>query len=206
MAGIDLGVIANNPATLTSIVGSGIRVYGWIMEDFAIGGSNTWDSLYDLSALEGVNKSYQQVVQASSGEAENVMMKSIGDTVAYWGGSSTPEFSLPMMFVALNTGVDVRVFVKDLLKGVYPTNAEGKITVPLGFNSPKSGEKAELKGTVTVQIGKWFKAPGQVLTNANFSFSKEVTPTGTPLYALGSIGFRPYRMITAKEIGSYITS
>ena len=60
-------------------------------------------------------------------------------------------------------------------------------------------------GTISIYIGKWFKAIGIFLiSDASVTYSKEVIdPTGLPLWAAMSVTFTPYRSISKEEWRSF---
>jgi hypothetical protein len=69
--------------------------------------------------------------------------------------------------------------------------------LPLGLAS---------QGTLTISIGRWFKAHGQVMMSVTPTFSRETIQSGAPLFCDVSISFTPYRIITASELMAYIST
>lgn len=137
----------------------------------------------------------------------------IGSIVA-WNGASRPAWDIGLLFVHAKNGEDKpEEKVRVLNSRCYPKFIKAGITLmrtPMGYNpidamaaDYTSGAASSLKGTCVLTIGKWFKAPGLVVTGSSFEFSKECAKDGSPIYAQGKIQVQTYRMISYREYMDY---
>lgn len=183
------------------------KVVGHLIGEFQVGGSNEFKSLFEFSAQQTLQDMISRIGAITSSEyLANIRLQSRSQTQQSWVNSMSPSFSLPMSFIATAPDSDVRKHVKTLLKTVYPTFSGGTldaIDTPLGY---KLAGSATTGGTITIWVGRWFKAPNQLMKTVNFTFSREVINNGTPLYAVGAIEFMPYRLIGAEDIDNYLSS
>jgi hypothetical protein len=189
-------------------------VMGLITSELTLGGANSFSSpLEDSSILSKVSKTIGTVRNVSSAMGNQAsqaatMLKS--QTIDFYTGSSKPEFALDVVFITLDSNDnknDATAYVKDVLKSVYPTSNGQLLNAPLGYNPfAKSGGLSSIitngtpSGTVTLRVGRWFLARNLVVQSANFTMSREVTASGKPLYASGSISLAPYRALTYDEV------
>lgn len=138
-------------------------------------------------------------------------------TITAWQGTEKPQFDLGLLFVQTKDGEDIpEKSARGLSARCYPDFVDYGVMMqrgPMGYKpmTTMAGKKYEpgaqdsMAGTCTLTIGKWLKAPGLVLQNASFEYSKECSPSGSPLYAQGKVTLIPYRMITYKEYLNYYT-
>jgi hypothetical protein len=127
-------------------------------------------------------------------------LKTLEQSVSTWKGADRPSFSLRVLFVAVRETDDVTVQVNKLYKGVFPSfQSAGVASVVLPpLNYLPQGTSA--RGTVAVEIGKWFRATGLVIKNVSFKFSRSTLASGKPLYADGTVQFQTYRVLSYDEI------
>jgi hypothetical protein len=99
-----------------------------------------------------------------------------------------------------------------LQQAMYPTipkisNFETKMIAPLGYTAGSIGTKAGVIGAIALKIGQWFEIPIRLMlvSNADFTFSKEVTGNGTPLYAQGQITLVASRAISSEEMNQFLS-
>lgn len=206
----------NNRIVFSGLTEAKISVACIMTSEFAIGGENTFNQPFDiLRKLQETVDVISMLTQSAADKASlgvhipEFSVRSRLDSIRTWTNSSIPRFSASVVFIAGdgNNGVgtdDVRIPVKAILSAVYPsaTNSisPGSYGTPLGYLP--STESAH--GTLQVSVGKWFLATEQVMESANFTFSKECTASGTPLFAVGQISFGPYRLITHDELNRYL--
>lgn len=141
---------------------------------------------------------------------QNLAPRTLLHTVSTWAGSSKPTFPINLLFLRVRAEDNIAQQVKSLYRTVLPTKAinlpiQGRTTLttvraPLGY-FPTSENTAE--GTLTLQVGQWFRATNLVARSVDFTFSKEVSTDGFPLYASGTIILEPFRMITYDEFEAY---
>jgi len=224
---------------LLSLPNSQFRVSAFLQGEFSIAAGNNFNQPLASSALDNISqkvnvaKSVVDTAANFSGRNFNtgaqVSIKPLNTTALTWIGSEKPKFSIDLLFLATRRGEDIRDPIKELYRGVFPTVTGGGVLgsailkAPYGFRQTQGGLSA--KGTVGVQLGRWFRATRQIITNVSFTFSQEMVPldgtprsrTGAtsdagptvdptkfaPLFARGSISFEPFRDITYNEFTGY---
>lgn len=183
----------------------GDTVKSFIREDFSFDLTSRYGSVVDderLSALGDFWNAGTAAINAVTGtKVAQRQAKSLMMSIATWNGTDKPSFSLNLLFVAINSSVDVLGEVMKLMKGVVPTKETIiDLVAPLSY-API--EMAGAEGTWTVAIGQWFYAPYQIITSMAPRISKEVVAGGKPLYAEVNIRFEPYRMVDYEEFKQY---
>lgn len=193
-----------------------VIVRGFLAGDIRIAGKADFNSSDQSSGMntlnrwgEGLLSTYNSVARGTGlqlpGVGQFQMKSMIGSTVS-WQGSDNFFLSIPMMFIAVNKGDDVRKNVADLLWMVYPSVGGGfpitKVTAPLGY---KKGVRDDPESRVGVWIGKWFRSTRIfVAMNVSFSNSQETTLDGLPLFSSGEIMLQAARVVDADEIRSWM--
>lgn len=208
-AKLDIDALVDNPNARTIIaLPGGVQVVGFIQNDIQISGGNDFNNPFENQAQNAINEKLQ-ILQAVAGrflgdKIRQFTIKTVDQSALFWTGSQIPTFNLQLAFVALREGDDIRDSVEKLYSAVMPTfldvKATSTINAPLGY-LPR-GRVAD--GTITAQIGTWFRASRLVITNVDFTFSQETIENGSPLAAEGSIQLRPFRAISFNEFKSII--
>jgi len=202
-------------------------VVGWMTNRLAFSGQATFGNpLKDLKEGTGLGqlitkagKGLEFVSQArsvinsardSNKDSGFLTTKNSIEEISIWQGSDRPIFNVNMFIIAVRPEHDVRVDVKKMLATVYPDfdsfSFGSFIKPPMGYRaSVDKKNRLTLKNSISVQIGRWFKATEQVITSVNHEFSNEVTSAGTPLFVEVSISFMPFRAISASEAANYIS-
>ena len=204
-----------NNETGTAAQREPVVVVGFISNELNITASAEHNTPFQSSAQESMtelgNKVQGTLSRFGFEGLSPISLKTFAQTVNNWNGSSRPSFTVDMKFIRLRKTPedDVRIRAKLLYETVMPATKEfifaGTMQPPLNY-LPVLGSKDDIKsarGTMTVTIGNWFQASNQVMKNVSFSFSKQVVEDGSPLYAMGSITFEPYRMPTLDEFLGY---
>ena len=178
--------------------------------EFAVGGSNEFQSIFELTRQQSLQNLLITGKAIISGLGQrlgfdinlpDLRLKLQDQTRLTWLSSTMPIFVISMMFVALTPDDDVRGEVLNLQRTTFPTVKGSTVYPPIG--------QTDGKGQFNVHIGKWFRAVNQVIRKVEFMYSKElVSPRSdsdfpTPLYAIGAVTFSPYRLPTAEEVRQY---
>jgi len=128
------------------------------------------------------------------------------ETRLAWSNSLKPNFTIEMTFYQddANANDSILSQYKRIKSAVLPT-AQGKFyKAPLGYKIGNlKGQSLRPSGTLSIQIGEWFRATNVVMVSENFTFSKEVNINGQPLFATGSITLEPFKAVTYKEYQDY---
>ncbi len=222
MAQIDFDLLINNPQakTIISLGGGGRPTTAFMISELTMFGRNETNSLIDTSAQQELSKKVnlgRSLLQSSIGQKiggaaginttnlQNISIINFNQTIEEWTASAKPVFTINVMWVAMRTGDDVRIPATKLFRAVYPTSTQrGFMRAPLNL-APRIG-----RGLSTLHIGTWFKAPRQIIKEVSITFSREIVkldPQGTktaPLFAVGTIQFSPFRMITYQEARAYL--
>jgi hypothetical protein len=219
---LDIQKIINNPNAqilLTSRTSRGKAwgVKGFVTQDINIGGSVNWGTLGGLEMLQNMgdwlNKAGSALNSFKEGaDVPQFQLKALKTTQLNYAGTNQFEMSIPLVFVAYKQGDDVRLPVAALKQAIYPTipkisNFETKMIAPLGYTAGSIGTKAGVIGAIALKIGQWFEIPIRLMliSNADFTFSKEVTSNGTPLYAQGQITLVASRAISSEEMNQFLS-
>jgi hypothetical protein len=211
---LDFEKIAANPNAQVRVVGDSISVEGVFVNDFQVRAGNNWNTLAESNVAQSGNSLLQagNLAQGMFNQLagtdlqiapKGVSLGNLQQTAKQWTGSETPVFSLDLIFLALRSGDDVTTKVNQLYASVFPggQTSIATLSTPLGYTVGQKALTAD--GTLNIGIGRWFLAYQQVMNSVNFTFSKEITPDGGPLYARGTIEFTSFRALTYREFRSY---
>ena len=226
MTGIDL--LKNNPLyqIQISIPNRKIKgkslfntIIGFVVDNFSIGGESRYTDLFEPSSDQQALMKAMQATQfgAQTGVSTvsdifkafgwnpsvGMYFQHISQTTSFYNGTEKPRFDLNMLLIATNCDTDPRIEASMLYDTVYPTEGNGGLLVPpLGY-SPGFNR---VDGTVSIRIGKWFKAHNQIITSVQTEYSKQVSRYGFPVYCRVRLSFTPWRLPTADEIKSYLVN
>jgi hypothetical protein len=199
----------------------GPALQGFLQEDMQFSGGNNYNNAFESEAQQRLTDVANRALPALSGvvnafggdvPSAQFALKSFEQTTESWTGSAKPSFPMKLTFVALKPDDDVRVHVQKIMAAVMPV--EGKLSsigsviqAPLKYGPQLTAKNKKLalsvEGTLTVAVGKWFRAMGQIIRSANTTYSRQVIASGLPLYATVSLTFEPYRMISYDEFKGY---
>lgn len=200
---LDIHQMMDNPNTKIKIyTGEGSQINAFMVQDtFSIQASAQYEPEYKLSAGEAINRWVK--LGANAVGASQTKLEAIATTGLSWIDCTRPVFSLELLFIGTRKTPDPRKDPVKLLTGVVPDSATGgTITAPWGYEL--SSSSGDAKGTMTIEIGKWFRAKKQVLLDCQVDCSKEVTnQAGYPLYATATIQFTPTHLLTKDDIVGY---
>lgn len=210
------------------ISGSGISVSGHMQNELAIGGGNSFTDvskiLGELADLAGgVSKTVGAVIglakSAKAGldavnQASSKSKVTDFESRLIWESSEKPQFVIEYTFY--NESQEYAESTKGAMsmalsiqKGVLPskgTPAKNRPGVffrsPLGYK-PKTGSSRVAEGTLTLTIGKWFRATDLVIRNSNFVPSTQVLGNGHPVMVRGSVTLEPSELITYETFLGY---
>ncbi|MDK1290211.1 hypothetical protein [Pseudoalteromonas umbrosa] len=187
-------------------------IVGFTTENFTIQGSATWEGKEtgESSTLNDVISGLSGIINSFGASIPGGSTTSRASTVRHWTSSEPQQFPVSFVLLAYNDRIDVRKDVSKLLRCLYPTGSGGEFSIfgvefgigmksPMGY-IPKFGENTPSENTATLKIGKWFEADGLLIDDVAAEMSKEVTPSGNPLYANVTVTFSSYRMLYADDI------
>jgi len=210
------------------IAGSDIAVEGQMQNQLSIGGANGFTDvasvMSELSDVAGgISKTLGAVIGAASAiktgmnavnQASSRSKVTDFESRLVWEGSEKPQFVIEYTFY--NESQSQAVSSKGALsmalslqKAVLPSKglpAKGRPGVffksPLGYK-PKTGGNKVAQGTLTLSIGKWFRANDLVVKSTNFTPSIQVLGNGHPVLVKGSITLEPSELITYEAFIGY---
>ena len=214
MSVLDIEIENANKLYQFLIAGSGISVTGIMQNELSIAGSNSFSTVKDvMSDIPIVGKALD-IKDKMGGMIKLSGRSTITDYESrlVYDSSEKPVFSISYKF--LNLSADQAVgkrgalpMAKMLHQGVLPTKGKPAMgrtglffKAPLGYTF--AGNNG-VQGTVSLSIGKWFKASELVVKSTNFTPSKEVMSNGQPLYVTGTIDLEPYELITYATFMGY---
>lgn len=216
IAKLDLDALKDNPNAHVLVTGPNVRVRGLITAPLSISAASRYTNVLESQAQESLSDKISGGLGAAgaalsvmgagnlAGSIPSFTLRTAEQSADTYQTSERPSFTVELIFVALRSNDDVRIPVSKLYKATMPTfskqGAANFLQAPLGYQS--KGMSAQ--GTCAVRVGTWFQATWQLIKNVSFTFSREVTVNGYPLYASGSITFEPYRMISVDELLGYM--
>jgi hypothetical protein len=174
-------------------------VKAYVTENITIGSTVSWGN--PMEQMINSIKSSMGIAGSALGAGMNAMtslkVMTLQETVKQWAGSEGGSLKLPLFFIALTNQDDVRSQVNTLMDYVFPQQANDFIMKPpANYSTHKNMLTAD--GVLSVRIGNWFKAVKLMVINGGVSvtYSKEITPSGKPLYCQASVTFTPFRALT----------
>jgi hypothetical protein len=177
---------------------------------FAIGGQNTFNSPFDMPALDALSDTADalQYYAGKIGEFKPISLRTLDQGVSTWKMSEPLQITVSFIVLALAESDDITGQVLPLYKGVYPEISEnGYLLTPPNKYTPKNVTQRVTQdipdGTFSVAISSWFEGHGFIMDNLNLEFSKETIENGSPLYAEGSVTFKTFRPITYSELKGF---
>jgi hypothetical protein len=194
--------------------GESIRsVSGFIVEDFKISTSVSSSPINELDVITklrhfstGANVLAGALEQSFGGTVSSIIRNvqgyippagtNFGGTIfstEIWDRTEKPSFTIPVVLVSTNKDVNVNETIRFLTSACQPrlgSAANVQLIYP---------PKYFMRG-VDLRVGKWFYASDLLITSTEFTISKQVTTTGQPLFAKGSISLKPRTLVTAKDV------
>ena len=188
------------------IVGlQGGPVTGAVETDFGLAGGNDFgtagDALKDVpiaGALIQAKDKIQNVATISGRSATTEL-----ETRKVWNNSMIPDIPIEFTLYQSNANdTSIMEKMRRLKSAIYPTRSGAFFKAPLGYRFVGQNSR-NAQGTLTLQIGTWFRAFGLVMTSLNTTFSKEVNVNGHPIEIKVTCTFQPYKAITYDEYVSW---
>jgi hypothetical protein len=180
-------------------------VTGAIEADFGFAGGNDFstagEALKDLPIAGNLIDLKNKITNLAtiSGRSATTEL----ETRKVWNNSLIPDIPLQFTLYQANANDESIIDkVKRIKSAVYPTRAGAFFKAPLGYRFVGQNSR-QARGTLTVQIGTWFRAFNLVMTSENVTFSKEVNVNGSPIRANVSVTLQPFRAITYEEMQSW---
>lgn len=202
---LDIIKINNSQYATVRITGGDTKFTGILQNDFNISGRNNFDTGFvgsDLirGAIEKKAELQRTVTFITGGRAGGDVSGTIPElTRNNWTGSERPSFQVNVALIALKDDEENNVIRRSnqMMRFVFPDRKKGLFVAPLGYNPGNA------QGTVSLEIGKWFKADRLIVMSADFVHSKVCLKSGRPLYSTGTITLQPYQAITYREFQAY---
>ena len=159
------------------------------------------DQVAQLGADALISKLPPAIKSAINAVKQTTPVTSYITTIKAYVSTTGPTFTLPLFFVALKEDDDIRQNVLKITDLVYPRSVGNTLlTPPGGYLGPVGATRDEPPGLISIRIGRWFDAIRLFLiSDASVTFSKEVIPSGNPLYAKMSVTFTPWKSLSANE-------
>ena len=213
MPSLDINNIVNdkNRVKITGALGDikqRTSVESFIKENFNISVSNEWDGANEtdsqskLAAI--INKTLAIARRSSNVGFSDIRILHPIQTIRTWRGSSLPVFNIPLTFLSLTENSNPLEDAKKLLRTVTPRfrAANFVLEAPLGY-APKFKGKGTALGTVTLEIGEWFRAPDLIILDVNINFDSAVIESGVPIMVEAAVQLSPFRLVDQNEILGY---
>lgn len=205
--------LLNNPNAQIKVLGLSKDVVAYTTQDFGFTASAQWSGRNPTNYMDMANKLestgkeiYNRTLGHKFGELATGMTQDVAGSLLNYQGTDDFGFILSMHFIAVKPEDDVRATLGILNEGLFPTFGEGvgglqRIYAPNAFKKGSSIDSID--GAVSVEIGQWFRTKKIfVISNIDFSVSKETIFGGKPLYAKGSVSFRSARVLSIDDVKS----
>jgi hypothetical protein len=193
-------------------------VSGYLMNDISFQVDSNFGPLFGNPAVESVAEGMDVLsgtlksfgLPGLANSLQNFSPRNLLQTVSAWHGSEGPVFALNVLFLTLRSTDNILQQVKSLYSTVLPQRTGvgdtgkvdiGQVRAPLGYFPDTSLSPL---GTLTVAVGKWFLAQNLLAIGVNFTFSKETTTNGQPLYAMGTVVLKPFRNLSYDEFSAFL--
>ena len=210
------------------IAGSGIAVEGQMQNQLSIGGANGFTDVASvlseladvaggvsktLGAVIGLAKAAKQGLNAVNQASSRSKITDF-ESRLIWESSEKPQFVIEYTFYnesqsQAESSKGALSQALALQRAVLPSKglpAKGRPGVffksPLGYK-PKTGGNKVAQGTLTLSIGRWFRASDLVVKSTNFTPSVQVMGNGHPVLVKGSITLEPSELITYETFKGY---
>ena len=205
---IDLDLVRAAPKLKLSLMNTKLNftLSGWITSEFTISGTANYKNPYESAMDEASTKlnAITATVNSKAGtEIPQIQLKTLAKTVGLYVGSEKPTFDVPMLFVTTKPGDNIVTDLAKLVSLTMPEEDKKTSLIKAPGNYIAAEGAASAGGTWTVSIGSWFRARHLLLLQAQATFSKEVVPSGAPLYANASATFAPYRLVSSSDFRKY---
>jgi len=187
--------------TIIALPNGGI-VTAYLKNDMSFDISSDYTSPFELSQASGIS---DMVEKASNLFGKSFTLKTVDESKLLWKSSQIGSLQLTFTILALNPNDDVRADVRKLAHAVFPTasGVGGTLQAPLKYASGTPGSYPV--NTISIKIGKWFRASHLVMRSLNPVFSKEVIGSGLPLYCDVSVVFEPALQLTIEDFLSWLS-
>jgi len=194
---------------LSDPYGSGdVSFIGLLTGDLAISAGANYEGLMNVTAQESLSQKLSLLnnITGKNMSSGDIRLVTFAQTALSYTNSDKIKFSLDCVLVAVTKTDSPLKQWKKLLKltaprfGTQSFEWKGIMESPTDYRIAGDGTTT---GTASIRYSTWFHSTNQLITNVNFTPSKVVTTTGTPLYVHGTIQFEPYRALEQSELLSY---
>jgi len=187
------------------------KIVGWVNDEFATQVTAQYENLFG-TGFQSWDKPIAQLKYATDnfwgmdtklfGPGGVNRIKTVHQTVNYWSGSTSPEWAISFVVPRLKMSEPpVHKRVRNLQKVPMADHIGSAVChVWEPTKSMARNPDAIPKGTSSLQIGEWLHLYGLLLTNVSVTFSKEVVKDGSPLYAMVTVSFMPWRFLFSNDV------
>jgi hypothetical protein len=220
-----------NEAAKVMITGGSNRVEAVMSGDFGFSIGTEYTSLFDVKSLDEASTIVNSVSTVANSLQHigavkklgfkgipQVRLKTPGLTTKQFLGSKSPIFSLDIILMNIREDDDIMEDLEALANMSMPTvppitipkfgflpksiDLPGIYVAPLGYRG--DAIRSTSTGFINVQIGGWFRAMHQIISDVSFSFSRIGSDIkGTPLICTANIKFMPTIDIGVGEFLDY---
>lgn len=198
--GFNIDDLRKNPNAVVQIIPKGRNVSsvtGLLQSDLTFALTNTYSSPFEMGNMQQqLSDTVSQVITGANTflgtDIQQATLQTLANTMNIYKNSERPTFQISMLLISIRSSENIMTDVKNIMRMSLPTYSDTTklISPPLGF-LPKLDS---VSGTVDIRFGNWFWAPDQLINSATFTFSKEMLPNNSPLWAKVDIAFQPWLM------------
>ena len=174
----------------------GLLIKGTLTSDISFSVSSSYTTPFAESrASEEAAELYRgvaSVVDSLAGsDLTSIRLRFAAQKLEHFIATEKPEVTIEFIVIAKSSQDDTRDVVRKLGKCLFSaqqTGGLGLVKAPLGYAVDHKNITAQ--GTVNIKVGQWLTFRDQIVVGMDSTFSKEVTPNGTPLFVQISLRFR----------------
>jgi hypothetical protein len=199
--------LMNNPNARIGIYGLSKDIIAYTTQDLQFKFESQWSGRNPVEGINYLNnmerigtEGYNRTLGNSFGKRSTGITLDIAGSALNYQGTSLFGFSINVYFIATKASDDVKTKIGYLAEGLFPIFNESytRIQPP---NYYKFGDVNNIEGALYIKIGNWFLTRQVfIIDSLDFTISKEVIPSGLPLYASGTIAFKSVRVLSISEV------
>ena len=203
-------IAKNNPDNKVTLdYGKGTFTF-LITGDVSLDTGNSWNSPLDnsISKKLGGDSDAAKIGQMaiSSYTGKNFDIKHVNETIKFYNGSESLDLSFSGILIANKETDNLNQLIKPLLDLTNPDfDPSGGLSFTLGAPLGYSPNNVSSQGKIAVKVGRWLKTSRvYLLDSAKTKISTAKLPNGKPSWIELDIKLVPFRLLSVKEVKSFL--
>lgn len=187
------------------------KIEGFVMDDISLRFDSYYGSLSQIFDTQQLNVIGGAIQSLLPGWEHQYAIVTFYSSIMYWTGYSHFEIQLELLYPIIDQESYQRYKsnIETIVSSVVPDMSSSTFLVvaPNKYDpTTVGGLKVHPNGTWNLAIGQWLRAPGLLITSANFGFSRQAvhpfpnSAKSAPMVARVSLNLRSWRLYTADEV------